>query len=40
MEPWIQMIITIACSVIASSGFLGIFTEKILKRKMLKQKCL
>lgn len=27
MEPWIQMIITIACSVIASSGFWAYITK-------------
>ena len=27
MEPWIQMIITIVCSIIASSGFWAYLTK-------------
>ena len=29
MEPWLQMIVTIACSVIASSGFWAFAQKKI-----------
>lgn len=28
MEPWFQMVATIVCAVVASSGFLGIHPEE------------
>ncbi len=39
MEPWIQMIITITCSVIASSGFWAYLT-KYMDRKDVKTEVL
>ena len=39
MEPWIQMIITIVCSVIASSGFWAYIT-KYMDRKDIKTEML
>ena len=39
MEPWIQMIITIACSVIASSGFWA-YLQKNLEKKDVKTEML
>lgn len=39
MEPWIQMIITIVCSVIASSGFWA-FLQKNLDKKDVKTEML
>ena len=39
MEPWIQMIITITCSVIASSGFWA-YLQKKLERKDVKTEML
>lgn len=33
MEPWIQMLITVVCSVIASSGFWA-YLQKNLEKKM------
>lgn len=34
MEPWVQMIITIACSVIASSGFWAYITQRSDRKDM------
>ena len=39
MEPWIQMIITITCSVIASSGFWA-YLQKNLEKKDIKTEML
>lgn len=37
MEQWIQIIITVACSVIASSGFWAVLQKKLDKKDVTKE---